>query len=241
MKRAATVLVLLGSGCRFDPHLATAGDASSDGSLVADVPAGSVDAAPDAACDWAIHFDSCATSDPPPGGIVLTTLVTWTFDTDAKQFSPVLPAGNTFVAATITQPTGGSAVLIATQSFDVQPGATLIVIGSNPLIIGSWTTVTVNGVIDAGSHRGVITGAGASTASCAANAATAGGNSNAGGGGGGGGFRGAGGNGAALSGATPGNSGDGGAGGGGCAGFILIHAPSFSNAGATLSPAAQSQ
>lgn len=111
------------------------------------------------------------------------------------------------MAIDTTQSGSAPAVVLAVDSFQVQSGATLRVIGSKPLIVGSWTTITVNGVIDAGSKRGGATGAGSVIATCSPDGAGPGVASNAGGGGGGGGFRGTGGTGGIGDGAAGGSPG----------------------------------
>lgn len=197
MPRSWLLVVVLGTldtiGCGFRLQAGTGnssdGGPLSDGSFVVDTPGGA-DAPPDASCDFAIHFDSCMIAKPPSGGVVLTPGM-WTFDTDARQFSST---AGPFAATDITQPAGGPAVLLATEAFDVQNGATLRVVGAKPLIIGSWTTIVVDGEIDAGSQQNSAPGAGANPVSCSSNAAAQGAaSSSVGGGGGGGGFRGAGG------------------------------------------------
>jgi hypothetical protein len=74
----------------------------------------------------------------------------------------------------------------------------MFVVGAKPLVIAVWSTATIDGTIDAGSHRGVRTGGGAQPTTCEPTAPTAGmvalvtGGS---GGGGGGAFQGNGGDG----------------------------------------------
>lgn len=211
--RSWLTTVLL-SGCSFQISAPATGDdgttidASSpdgpgiDSSTSIDAP---IDAPIDALCSWALHFDTCSISSPPAGGVVLTPGA-WTFDTDTKLFSPT-PATNFFVATDTIQPGGAPAVLLAVETFNAQVGATLRVVGSKPLIVGSWTTIVVDGVIDAGSKRGGTSGAGTAMATCSPNGAGPGVASDAGGGGGGGGFRGAGGTGGIGDGAAGGTPG----------------------------------
>lgn len=201
---------LLLSGCSFQISATTTGDdgptidaSSPDGTVIDSATA--IDASNDAPCSWALHFDACSISPPPAGGVVLTPGA-WVFNTDTKQFSPA-PAIAVFVAIDTIQPGMAPAVVLAVDTFDTQLGATLRVIGSKPLIIGSWTTIVVDGVIDAGSKRGGTNGAGVSMATCSPNGAGPGTATNAGGGGGGGGFRGAGGTGGNGDGAPGGSPG----------------------------------
>jgi hypothetical protein len=117
---------------------------------------------------------------------------------------------------TLTQPDQSEIAVLSVNALAIDAGATVSTIGFKPLLVVAWSTITVDGAIDAGSHVGVTDapvhtartvqfGAGANQA-CGVNTggdgsaaiSTAGSN-----GGGGGGFQGAGGAGARGAGASP--------------------------------------
>lgn len=212
--RSGLVAALL-CGCSFQLSKPAADDGTGDGGTTSDAPpqdgtqidGTQIDAStpPDAPCSWALHFDACSVTQPPAGGVVLTS-GSWVFDTDTRQFQPT-PANNAFVAIEVMQPGSAPAVVLAVESFVALGGATLQVVGSKPLIVGSWTTIAVGGVIDAGSRRTGTAGAGSAVATCTPGGAGQGAATNAGGGGGGGGFRGAGGMGGIGDGAAGGSAG----------------------------------
>jgi hypothetical protein len=178
----ATSLVVLGlTACSFHPG--SAGSPSID--------------APDDCGTWQPHhFDACAI--PAPDG-PLDVSGAATFDTDSGMLtgsSTVTPTSTTISAS------GVDSYLISITTLNIQPGATLRVIGSKPLIVAAWEMIDVQGTIDTGSTPSQA-GAGANPSSLCAMAipgsaqsgadmpTTSGGS----GGGGGGGFRGAGGHG----------------------------------------------
>jgi hypothetical protein len=122
----------------------------------------------------------------------------------------------------IEQVDGTPVAVLSVGRFTVMPAARLTVTGTRPLLVASWSTITVDGMIDAGSHPGVLNaqahiaqtvqyGAGANqgcvaeTGQDGADATTTAGS----GGGGGGGFHGAGGPGGRGGGASavPGGTG----------------------------------
>jgi hypothetical protein len=174
--------------------------------LGGDIGNGAPDAAPapdaslaELCADWhATHFEPCAIV-PPLGPLVLTGANT--YDTSAGVLH--LPGGQLAPASQLLP----TARLISVSSFSLAPGATLRVVGTRPLVIASWSTIDVGGVIDASSGANGD-GAGANAPACATHAAQPGGDAGVGaGGGGGGGYGGAGGDGGTGDGA------DGGAGG----------------------------
>lgn len=171
-------------------------DAAIDGPP-ADAPVdGRADAAPDARlCDlWSPqHVDACAL--PPPGASWHLTAGLYTYDTTSGTLSP----GPSPTSAVIAQRdlNAPQVRVISVDAFTMDTGAVILVSGTHPLVIASWSTITTSGTIDAGSHIGGTTGAGVDPGGLC-NAATAGqdGLSSGGsGGGGGGGMRGAGGGG----------------------------------------------
>ncbi|HEY5938291.1 MAG TPA: hypothetical protein VIU61_26750 [Kofleriaceae bacterium] len=135
------------------------------------------------------HFAGCDIPQPTRS-LVLDAAGTYTYDTDLA----ILIAPN----SDVTQPehvTVTAGRVISIQQLMIGSAATLRVVGAKPLIIASWSTISVAGTIDASSTATKL-GAGANPAACASHAATAGGNDTAGAGGGGGaGMRGAGGKG----------------------------------------------
>jgi len=129
------------------------------------------------------HFDACMIPEPGP---VLTG--SGTFDTTTGELDGVP------VTSTMIDQGGTPARLISVSGFTVPGGSTFRVVGSMPLIVASWTHITIDGDIDVGSAVGGVTGAGANPSSCRAATSGAPGDSGSGGGGGGG-FGGGGGNG----------------------------------------------
>jgi len=220
----ALALVALGA-CSFSPGAFRTGDAQvgddSGDSAVTDT----IDIDAPLCESWsAKHFAPCAIP-PPMGSLVLTAAdspyryTTSTGDLTDKN-------GAVAVADTvITQAGGTMAALISVRSLTVETNATLEVVGDKPLIIASWTTISIDGTIDAGSHvlSGRVGPGGGDASFCTGAQApglgdddTTGGGS---GGGGGGGFQGAGGGGG------PGDTGaenPGGGGGGAVAAYPQI-------------------
>ena len=146
------------------------------------------------------HFDACLL--PAPGGeLDLTMPGTYYYDTSSGSLTDPANAVTTVPSMIIA-----SGVAISIGRLSVGAGSTLRAIGSSPLIVASWSTITVAGTIDAASVV-ALAGAGANPPGCATHPAASGnGNTNGGGGGGGGGFAAAGGR---------GGNGDGNAGGAG--------------------------
>ncbi len=130
------------------------------------------------------HFDPCEIA-PPSGSLVLTPGL-WTYDTNSGALTdPNLDA--TFPASSLMAQTDGpEARVLSADSIEVQAGAELRAAGKRPLIMVSWSTLEVDGILDVTS-RPVIAGAGADPTECPV--ATPGADSADGaGGGGGGGF-----------------------------------------------------
>lgn len=136
-----------------------------------------------------MHFDPCMIP-VPSGDLILSTAGTYRYDT---------------TTGTLTAPGGGTsqpphlivrgAQLISVSSFQLAATANLRVVGDKPLIVASWSSIDVSGVIDLTSNLTEL-GAGANPVECGSHAAIAGtSNSGGGGGGGGGGFQGTGGTG----------------------------------------------
>jgi len=142
-----------------------------------------VDAGP---CEMfaAQHFPPCSIPAPSPG-IEITTDATYDTTDGTGPLGPGL---------VIVQDGGVNARLVSLEWLRIASGARLRVVGSMPLIVASWSTIEVDGELDASSELGGSIGAGAAAGPCFP--ATSGGSGTSGsGGGGGGGFRGRGGNG----------------------------------------------
>lgn len=148
------------------------------------------------------HFDACMIP-APMGGLVLDLPGEYVYNTMATTLTD--PNGVASIPVNQVIPSGR---LISVDALSIAAGTTLRVIGDRPLIVASWSTITVDGAIDASSDA-TGRGAGANPADCSVHAAIAGENDDAGGaGGGGGGFQGAGGTGGeGGAGATGGNGG----------------------------------
>ena len=134
------------------------------------------------------HFDACLLPAPAPK-LVLDMSGVYTYNTD----SGTLTAPDT---STSTPPSFDAATgkVISIDGLAIASSATLRAIGTKPLIVASWSTIDVTGLIDVGSSS-LEKGAGSgSNTSCAAPQAGAP-NGGGGGGSGGGGFAGMGGNG----------------------------------------------
>lgn len=94
-------------------------------------------------------FDPCtlgATGAP----VALASGGTIVYDTDLPGFVEDPPADP---PSTIVDQGGTPAVVISVESFTVAEGTTLRVVGDKPLIIASWSAITIAGTVDAGSHR----------------------------------------------------------------------------------------
>jgi hypothetical protein len=137
----------------------------------------------------------------PPAGDALDLEMagTYTYNTDLASLRA--PDGSTLTPPNKLTTDGNQ--LISIQALTVGSGATLRVIGSHPMIVASWSTITVGGTIDIGSTvpaTGIdpvtVTGAGSNPTECATHAAVATANdTNGAGGAGGGGYAGPGGHG----------------------------------------------
>ncbi|MEO8706215.1 MAG: hypothetical protein ABI867_39660 [Kofleriaceae bacterium] len=146
------------------------------------------------------HFVGCEI--PQPSAELTLPAGVSTFNTDSGTFTT---GGVTGVA------TGdvASGKLISVKKLTIPPGATLRVIGAKPMIVASWSTIDVGGVIDASSTATEAGGGSNLATSCdAARAAKPGGNNGSGAGaGGGGGFGDAGGRGGGGNGQNSGGAG----------------------------------
>ena len=172
------------------------------GSNMPQIDAPDIDSGPGCSAFSSRHFDAC-TIPAPSGDLDLSMAGVYTLDTTAASLTP--PGG---AAIALPNRVTASGLVVSVGRLHVASGATLRVVGANALIVASWSSIEIEGTVDASSGGTAATkGAGANPASCAGHAAMAGGNNSGGaGGGGGGGDQGAGGR---------GGNGDGGAGGNG--------------------------
>lgn len=158
-----------------------------------------------------MHFAPCAIGTPKPALVITASASPWTYDTTTlggvlSDKTGVVLSSNVVVM----QSDNSMVAVLNVESLLVEQGAELDVIGDKPLLVASWSTIAVNGTIDAGSSTHetsatthvdgpLRTGAGANrpgacsglTGNPGATAAATGGS----GGGGGGAFQGDGGNG----------------------------------------------
>ena len=145
-------------------------------------------------------FDPCALGTPIPalhlgaGQYVYET--TGTTAMAGGRLSAILPDNTLHVllqsALTITQPDNSTVAVLSVDSLTVDAGATISVMGVQPFLLVSWSTMAIEGTIDADSRVPVAgvphIGAGANEG-CATSAGTLGstGGATSGSGGGGGG------------------------------------------------------
>jgi hypothetical protein len=146
------------------------------------------------------HFDACMI--PQPGAkLVLDKPGVYTFNTDTGALTA--PDSTMVSPPTFDAATGKG---ISVEGLAIGSAAALRVIGGKPLIVASWTTIDITGLVDVGSIA-TEKGAGAGTNTACAAALAGGNNGNGGGGSGGGGYAGAGGKGGNGGGAGGGNGG----------------------------------
>ncbi len=195
---ALAAALLAGSGCRALVEL-----------VETDPAAATVDGGgppPDAPTDWGdagivctgwdyspAHVDPCDLPVPDPDLVLGPGM--WTYDTNSGALTdPQLSA--TFPASVLLAQAGGPELrVVSVQSLDVQNGAILRATGERPLVIVSWSDLTVAGTIDVGGSVG-DPGAGANPSACPNTGPQDGTDSTEGAsGGGGGGFASAGGDG----------------------------------------------
>lgn len=167
------VLLLLVVGCTFRPP-----------SVATDAPGDTPpDMDPNCAEKWttrAGHVPNvCLT--PPDGGWTIDLIAT--YNTDDGSYT----GGDPPRSYLIDQPSGSKLRVVSVADLTVNAGATLRVVGQHPLLVLSWSRITVSGGIDVSSKRLLTPGAGANLQGC--NLADAGDGIVSGGGGGGGGFK----------------------------------------------------
>jgi hypothetical protein len=178
------------SGCSFNPLSTAVGDANpgGDGGLIdghiVEID-GMIEDAPAVTCsDFnpranPRHVEPC---DALPGGAWVIGTAFGLYDTDN---------GN-YVNGDDPQSYDIAGVrVVSVSAFEIEGNAALRVMGSRPLVILSWTTIEINGTLNASSERNgnfVVLGAGANPGSAACVTAGNGENSSDSGGGGGGAF-----------------------------------------------------
>ena len=132
------------------------------------------------------HFNACSIPRPMGGPMALTIASTYTYDTTTGM---LLDPNAVQTTPPSTMVADGR--VLSVESFSLVAGATLRVRGNTPLIIASWGTIDVSGVIDASSKLD-SPGAGAQpfatpSSFCATHQSPTAAQDGAGGGGGGGG------------------------------------------------------
>lgn len=140
-------------------------------------------------CAWSYtpkHVDPCAI--PAPGAELVLGPGTWSYDTNSGALTDPEFDARFPTSALIAQSDGPELRVLSVSSVDIQDGAVLRATGKRPLVIVSWSDLSVAGTIDVGSgrHR---EGAGGDPATCPDIGPMSGASSGEGaGGGGGGGF-----------------------------------------------------
>jgi len=186
--RLVVVIAVAAPGCgrfSFEPQ-------RSDAQQWLDAPEVASSDAPVLCVNWtARHFTPCALPSPL-GGLDLTMPGVYVYDTTTAVLTD--PTGAPTMPASLVVLSGR---VVSVDALTVRAGSTLRVVGVRPLIVASWSTIQVDGVIDASSNV-VQLGAGANPSACSTHAAQKGQDDTSGApGGGGGGNGGAGGRGGA--------------------------------------------
>jgi hypothetical protein len=144
-----------------------------------------------------ITFDPCSIS--APAGPLNIASATWIYNTDNNTLTAPDGVKSNPASQLIAQGGGPQLRLVSVTQLTVASGATFRLVGANPVIFASWSTIVVDGTINASSVRNansVEKGPGADPPACSSTAPTSGGVvSGDGAGGGGGGFGGDGGEG----------------------------------------------
>ena len=195
----AIAMSIAGSGCRLVVELIETD--SGDGSSMPD-------AADELGCEnWSYApetFDPCAV--PRSTGALELGDGEWLYDTNTGVLTDPSQNATTPTSELISAQGGIEARALSVDRFSMSGAASLRVRGNRPLIVVSWSTAELQGLIDVTSRAGDAA-AGSNPDACAAAAAGTGADNGEGaGGGGGGGF--------GTNGGTGGNGDDGGAAGG---------------------------
>ena len=176
LRRAAGVSVLALTGCRaifgmLDPTTSSGPVDAADDAHALDAPA--LDA-PAICTTWhPRHFDACAIPAPPGPLSLDPTHSPYVLNTTTGTLSDMSGTAIPVTTMNLLQAGGVAVRLVSVSSLEIQSGAQLDTIGDRPLLIASWSTISIDGGLDAGSHRGGRIGPGADQ-SCGALAGGAG-------------------------------------------------------------------
>ncbi len=165
------------AGCAFEPPSLT-GEPPTGEPPTGELPTG------EPCQEWqAEHFEPCDLS-VSEEGLELLEPGTYVYNTDTRSLRD--PAGDEVAHHSDEQ---SALVIVSAQHIAIGSEATLRAVGQRPLVLASWSDITVAGVITVSSNENDGQGAGANPASCEPLAAGAGEDDAGGaGGGGGGGF-----------------------------------------------------
>ena len=138
------------SGERYDPY---AGAGLGD-QCVGDENDGGVDA-PAICASWHPHqFQPCGLGSPMTDLHLMTTGSPYTYDTTSEG-GDLRDSGGTVLMHSplvIQQTDGSSVAVLSVASVQIDTSVKLNVIGTKPLIIASWSTLAIAGLVDVGSH-----------------------------------------------------------------------------------------
>lgn len=154
--RSVWILALAASGCRSilgieppPPPIDASADAPADAS--------------DPCASWQPQgFDACATPRQAESLPPLIAGARYVYDTTTAGGTLYDPSGAPLLQSTTVLQLAGSPVAVLSLGAFVldAPGVTLAVIGPKPLLVVSWSTITIGAgaVLDAGSHRAAVSG-----------------------------------------------------------------------------------
>ena len=131
-----------------------------DASVPPDAPDG-----PDPCQAWSPrprHFDPCAIP-APSAALLLTAAGDYVYDTDTRTLRD--PQNDTISHASGEIPGNPPVVVVSVDRFVVGGNARLRVVGGKPLLVASWSEISVDGLIDVSSNT-TGPGAGANTGTC---------------------------------------------------------------------------
>jgi hypothetical protein len=103
-------------------------------------------------------LDPCTLGAPSPA--LSLAAGTYTYDTTEAGGALTDASGRTVIRSSLTLPQddGPALAVLSVDALDVAAGATIQVVGVKPLLIVAWSTVVVDGALDASSHLGVVDG-----------------------------------------------------------------------------------
>ena len=152
MRRVWIALVALAGGCRGILGIESPIDLPAD----AGEPPAPPDTAPPSCRAWHPRaLDPCTLGVPLPA--IELTAGAYTYDTTTAGGKLFDDHGRTVVESPLAiEQAGGAAVaVLSIDALAIDAGATLRVIGTKPLVIAAWSTIAIDGVVDASSHLGV--------------------------------------------------------------------------------------